>query len=160
MRPSRHPGAFRRVIADSVASVHDAAGPECAVLLPQLAAGSCPRFQLWPLSAAVTWASGQFEQQKASVALEYAAGSGHGAVSVVRPPASIPADYFCEDGMHPNDRGYAAWAGMVARGIGLQLSREAPSAEDADEPAEVSMARGLLAARPLLDTTGHAPAER
>ena len=49
-----------------------------------------------------------------------AAGSRY--VAYVDSPGEIDPGDFCVDGMHPNDDGYANWAGIIANVILIQMS--------------------------------------
>jgi len=119
VNPWRNPGSFRRSLHELVDAIHDVAGTQCAVLLPAMPIDSSPRFnRFWPLSSLVARSSAAWEQQKQMLAEQ--AGTDPQAhsrplVSFQEKPSAVPAKYFSEDGMHPNDLGYAAWAEYIAQ---------------------------------------------
>ena len=144
---SCHPWRFGTLLTSVLSGVCEVAGcAGCALLVPGHPIEATPRFnQFWPLSAAVRVVTRLWEQQKrlaAEAAQEHEAArvaavgaqSGRGRPALIRflepPPKMVAqlmdgANSFAADGMHPNDRGYALWADIIAQRLLADL-REAP----------------------------------
>ena len=128
---THHPWRFGSLLASLLGSICDVADEPSAVLVAGTPVDAVPRFnKLWPLSAAMSGVCGVWENQK-RVAAEAAQTArallrqqeGQAAGPVIQflepPPGMINtlldgANYFAEDGMHPNDAGYAVWADIIA----------------------------------------------
>ena len=149
---SCHPWRFGAMLTTLLSSVCEVAGAGCACVVPGHPIEATPRFnQFWPLSAAVRGVTALWEDQKRQAAEAAQAreaerssqqlrngGAGEkGAtpkdetsfISFIAPPPSMVAqllhgaDYFAADGMHPNDKGYALWAEIIAGSLLPALER-------------------------------------
>jgi len=119
-QPSKHPGSYRRDLHELVAGIKELAGEQCLVLLPAVPLECTPRFTShWPLSSFIKGAAALWEGQKRSLVQQL---SSEEHVAFVPAPESIPGEAFCEDGMHPNDSGYALLAEHLARSLVLNLA--------------------------------------
>jgi len=119
VNPRRHPACFRQSLHELVDAIHEVAGQQCTVLLPAMPIDSSPRFnRFWPLSMLVARSSAAWERQKQLLA-EQADNDPQAhrrpLVSFLKKPSAVPAEYFSEDGFHPNDVGYAAWGEYIAQ---------------------------------------------
>lgn len=139
LQPSRHPLRFREGLEQLCSSVREMAGARCALLIPATPMHIAPRFaDLWPLSAAVRGVAWMWEEQKRALADEAAAVGSSCAVGFLEaPPTLADRTMYAEDGMHPNDEGYAVWAELIAQRLVLQLrphGAEAGAPSRAREP--------------------------
>ncbi|EOD10820.1 hypothetical protein EMIHUDRAFT_248192 [Emiliania huxleyi CCMP1516] len=138
-----NPHAFAGRLRGVVEAVRTSVGDECAVLLPGVSvegvpscplaprqrwrepcrpsprfAAGVPRFEpFWPLSTCIARAAGMWEEQKRTVAHEMSVAGQRVAFSAQAGRLLPTRDIFCRDGMHPNDRGYAIWAELVAEDL-------------------------------------------
>ena len=111
VQPWRHPGAYRRAMGDLAASIREAAGPQCRVWFPELPLEPAPRFRgIPPLSNLVHTVASLWERQKRQLADGGAPGVGVVDANVAR----VRMDWYCDDGMHPNDLGYREWGEIIA----------------------------------------------
>ena len=142
-QPQLNPHAFAGRLRGVVEAVRTSVGDECAVLLPGVSvegvpscplaprrlwrepcrpsprfAAGVPRFEpFWPLSTCIARAAGMWEEQKRTVAHEMSVAGQRVAFSAQAGRLLPTRDIFCRDGMHPNDRGYAIWAELVAEDL-------------------------------------------
>ena len=121
-QPSLHPWHFGAMLTSLLSSVCDVAGAGCALLVPGHPIEATPRFnQFWPLSAAVRGVTWLWEEQKRCAAEAAQAREAVNCVDFLAPPPAMVAqlragaDCFAADGMHPNDKGYALWAEVIAQ---------------------------------------------
>ena len=111
VQPWRHPGAYRRAMGELAASIREAAGPQCRVWFPELPLEPAPRFRgIPPLSNLVHTVASLWERQKRQLADGGAPGVGVVDANVAR----VRMDWYCDDGMHPNDLGYREWGEIIA----------------------------------------------
>jgi len=117
-QPQLNPHAFAGRLRGVVEAVRTSVGDECAVLLPGVSVEGVPRFEpFWPLSTCIARAAGMWEEQKRTVAHEMSVAGQRVAFSAQAGRLLPTRDIFCRDGMHPNDRGYAIWAELVAEDL-------------------------------------------